>query len=382
MISKKGFTVREETDIQNAILDDLAVEFPNMSKERNNALVVLANILSREISNNENNRLEAYNNAYVATATGIHLDRAVLTAGVQRIYGTSSYGVCKFTKESGQNVVIPPSILIESEDLKFITLNTSFVTVTDEGVDIEVKSIETGDIYNLTAGSTFKPVINIRGLKSITNTKNLEGGTNTETDQQLRARYYSLINSVSNCSLNGIIALVARLQDVTRVGGRENVQDVESNGLPPHSFELFIEGSSQSILAKYIQTIKPAGIQTHGSITENVVYEGYTYPIKFSRFNKQNVYYKLNIRTTVGTSTETLEQKIKESLIRYTQINEVINHSEIVGNLYNTVEGIASIKELKFGQETNPQGDSELVAGSGIAFFTDESKIEITFTTR
>ena len=380
MITNKGIKVRDEVDIFESILDDLSTEFPNMSKEANNALVVLARILSREISNNENNRLEAYNNAYVSSAIGIHLDKAVQTIGLSRTHGTSSYGICTFTKDSKvSKVTIPPNTQIESEDLQFITLNTSFITISEESVDIEVKSIDAGKKYNLPQHSNFNTVIDIRGLKSISNKKAFEGGTDTETDQALRTRYYQFVNAFSNSSLNGIISEMSRLKDVTRVSGRENNTDSEFEGLPPHSFELYVEGSTPSLIAEKIFSIKPAGIQTHGDFSHTLNYANNDYVIKFSRFDKQNVYYVIELKTAIGASTQDIEKLIKQALASYTSSSKTINHSEIVGALYNNVKGISAITKLKFGLTPNPETDNELIAPIGSVFFTDDTKIEVSF---
>lgn len=383
MITDKGTAIRDEVDILDNIVTDLSAEFPNMSKESNNVLMVLAKILSREISNNENNRLEAYNNAYVASAIGIHLDKAVQTVGLTRVHGTNSYGICTFTKDDKvPKVTIPPSTPIESGDLKFITLNTSFITISDKPVEIEVKSQLAGSEYNLPKESTFTPIIDIRGLKSIKNKAEFAGGTDTETDQALRARYYNFIHSFSNSSLNGIISEMSRLEDVTRVTGRENNTDTELNGLPPHSFELFIEGSTTSIIADKIFRTKPAGIQTHGTIKHTIHYQNNDYDIKFSRFDRQNVYYVIELRTVIGASTSDMEKQVKEVLTVFTSSSTTISHSEVVGALYNNVKGIAAITQLKFGTTPNPQTDDEISVDVGKAFFTDDTKIDVSFVVK
>ena len=383
MITDKGVGIRDEVDIFENIMTDLSAEFPNMSKESNNVLTILARILSREISNNENNRLEAYNNAYVSSAVGLHLDKAVQTVGITRVHGTNSYGIGIFTKDDKANkVTIPPQTLIESGDLKFITLNTSFITISGTPVEIEIKSESAGSQYNLPKGSTFTPVIDVRGLKSIKNKEKLAGGTDTETDQSLRARYYNFINSFSNSSLNGVISEMSRLEDVTRVAGRENNTDVSLNGLPPHSFELFIEGSTTSIIADKIFKTKPAGIQTYGRISHTINYENNDYEIKFSRFDRQNVYYSIELRTAIGVSTSDMEKQIKDVLKVFTSTSSTISHSEVVGALYNNVKGISAILNLKFGLKPNPQTDDDISVDIGHAFYTDDDKIEVSFTVK
>lgn len=380
-ISNTGYRLKTAGDYLETILADMNKEFPNMSNASNNLAVIIARQLAAALEENDNTRAEGYNNAYVSTATGAHLDKAVSIAGISRIDGTRSYGKALFKKEENSpDVFIAPDTLLESDGIRYYTTNINFVSVNSaSGVEIEIASVDKGENINLAKLSKLTPVINIRGIKEITCPLGTTGGTNTETDQELRSRYYSVISSYKNTSLKGIISQVRLMPDVLRVDGKENYKDIADGGLPPHSFALFVEGASDNDIANKIFEVKPAGINTHGTITELVEFNGVEYPISFSRFSKQTIYYSIGVKPNTGIASSTLEDDIKKAIIDFTNMTQVVNHSELVGYLFNHVEGIGSFKKIAFGLTPNPTTDDEINLDVGKIFMTDNSKIDVAF---
>lgn len=381
-ITKNGYALTTSNDYLVKIVEQLNAEFPNMSNASNNFSIVLSRILANILEENDAIRAEGYNNVYVATAFGNHLDKAVSIAGIERRHGTQSFGKALFYKTSDVPIIsIAPNTILESGDIKYYTTNEDYVPINSlTPVEIEIASYETGRDKNLTENSILTPVISIRGLKEIKCEKGTFGGTDTETDQELRRRYYVTISSYSNSSLNGIISEIAKIDNVIRVSGIENNTDIQSSeGLPPHSFELFIEGGSDAEIAEGIFFKKPAGIQTHGKVRHPITYQGSEYQISFSRYEKQAVYYSLHIQPKIGASAINIERDVKKALVDYSEKNNKIGHSTLVGYLFNNVDGIGVIKSVKFGLTQSPTQDTPLVAGVGKAFTTDDSKVNIVF---
>lgn len=379
-LERTGYSLTTSDDYLEQIVNDIQSEFPNMSNASNNFAIVLARIISKVLEENDSIRGEGYNNVYVATAIGRHLDKAVAIGGVNRRYGTKSYGKIKVTKtDDVPSISIAPNTLIESGDVQYLTNNTGYVPINNSNpVEIEIVSVETGINQNVTKGSTFTPVVAIRGLDKMICEKGTAGGTDTESDQELRRRYYLTISSYSNSSLNGIISEVAKMQDVVRVSGRENNTDTTVDGLPPHSFEIYCDGGSDQDVAETIFYVKPAGIQTYGNVNVDVPFNNNTYRISFSRFDKQTVYYKLTVKPNIGTASAELERDMKKAIADYTASSTKINHSELVGYLYNNVKGIGSLSNITFGLTPNPTTDTELVVTAGKTFYTSDDKIAIT----
>ena len=379
-LERTGYRLTTSDDYLESIIGDMQNEFPNMSNSSNNFAVVLARILSKALEENDTIRGEGYNNVYVATAVGRHLDKAVAIGGVSRRYGTKSYGKIKVTKSSDiSSISIPPSTIIESGNVQYLTNNTGYVPISSsEPVEIEIVSILAGADKNVPPESVFTPVVSIRGLDKMICEDGTYGGTDTESDQELRRRYYLTISSYSNSSLNGIISEVAKIDDVVRVSGRENNTDDELNGLPPHSFEIYCEGGADSEIAETIFYVKPAGIQTYGNVSKEIFFHNNTYNISFSRYTKEIIYYKLTVRPNIGAATTELENDIKNAIINYTASSTKINQSELIGYLYNNVTGISSLSNIAFGFSPEPDSAEEIVADVGRSFNTDEEKIELS----
>ena len=379
-LERTGYRLTTSDDYLESIIGDMQNEFPNMSNSSNNFAVVLARILSKALEENDSIRGEGYNNVYVATAVGRHLDKAVAIGGVSRRYGTKSYGKIKVTKSSDvSSISIPPSTIIESGNVQYLTNNTGYVPISSsEPVEIEIVSILAGADKNVPPESVFTPVVSIRGLDKMICEDGTYGGTDTESDQELRRRYYLTISSYSNSSLNGIISEVAKIDDVVRVSGRENNTDDELNGLPPHSFEIYCEGGADSEIAETIFYVKPAGIQTYGNVSKEIFFHNNTYNISFSRYTKEIIYYKLTVRPNIGAATTELENDIKNAIINYTASSTKINQSELIGYLYNNVTGISSLSNIAFGFSPEPDSAEEIVADVGRSFNTDEEKIELS----
>lgn len=379
-LERTGYRLTTSDDYLESIIGDMQNEFPNMSNSSNNFAVVLARILSKALEENDSIRGEGYNNVYVATAVGRHLDKAVAIGGVSRRYGTKSYGKIKVTKLSDiSSISIPPRTIIESGNVQYLTNNTGYVPISSsEPVEIEIVSILAGADKNVPPNSVFTPVVSIRGLDKMICEDGTDGGTDTESDQELRRRYYLTISSYSNSSLNGIISEVAKIDDVVRVSGRENNTDDELNGLPPHSFEIYCEGGADSEIAETIFYVKPAGIQTYGNVSKEIFFHNNTYNISFSRYTKEIIYYKLIVRPNIGAATTELEKDIKNAIINYTASSTKINQSELIGYLYNNVTGISSLSNIAFGSSPEPDGAEEIVADVGKSFHTDEEKIELS----
>lgn len=379
-LERTGYRLTTSDDYLESIIGDMQNEFPNMSNSSNNFAVVLARILSKALEENDSIRGEGYNNVYVATAVDRHLDKAVAIGGVSRRYGTKSYGKIKVTKSSDiSSISIPPSTIIESGNVQYLTNNTGYVPISSsEPVEIEIVSILAGVDQNVPPESVFTPVVSIRGLDKMICEDGTYGGTDTESDQELRRRYYLTISSYSNSSLNGIISEVAKIDDVVRVSGRENNTDDELNGLPPHSFEIYCEGGADSEIAETIFYVKPAGIQTYGNVSKEIFFHNNTYNISFSRYTKEIIYYKLTVKPNIGTATTELEKDIKNAIINYTASSTKINQSELIGYLYNNVTGISSLSNIAFGFSPEPDSAEEIVADVGKSFNTDEEKIELS----
>ncbi|WP_107612590.1 baseplate J/gp47 family protein [Clostridioides difficile] len=115
------------------------------------------------------------------------LDKRVNEFGVYRKLGTEATGEVEFTGENG--VEISNGTIISYKDLLFVVIKD--VVIGDEEGNISpVQALEIGTRYNIPSDCEFKLNETIFGIEKITNINKFSGGTEIETDEELRERFF------------------------------------------------------------------------------------------------------------------------------------------------------------------------------------------------
>ncbi|MGL5716975.1 MAG: baseplate J/gp47 family protein [Paraclostridium sp.] len=378
MIERKGYSVVSEEDYYNDIMKELKAKFPTMSENPANLLCVFARMFARNENARDYDRVKSYSNAYVATATDMALNKAVRTAGIDRLEGTRAIGKVRITKDSNvTQLIIPGSMKMKAGNIEYeITKDTATIVNTDF-VELEIISVYVGELTNIANGSKLKPVLNVNGLKEVVAIEDIKGGTNTESDLHLRDRYFQRMNSFANSSLRGIIDSVKTAPDVYNVDGDENNTDSTVGGLLPHSFIIYVAGGTDQDIAEKIMTSKPAGVQTNGKVSVTVRISDRDHEIRFSRFTDQEVYYKVEVVIDRTTAPPNIVDVVKEKLVEYTRKHNTIVSYEVSNFISQEIESIKGVKSILFGNSPNPTTNTDLVAPSGFNLITDLSKIEV-----
>ena len=378
MINNRGYDVISEEEYYDNIMEELKKQFPNMSESPSNLMVIIARLIARNENRRDYDRVKAYSEAYVATATGMHLSKAVAIAGISRLNGTRAVGKIRVTREPDiPQVIIPSHTVIVSNDLKYQTINNNAIIMNEKTLELEIESIDVGDKYNISNGSKFDTLLNIRGIKEIRATTDIEGGTNTESDKDLRERYYARVSSHSNSSLKGIIDAVKRVNGVYLVDGVENWTDKEKDGLPPHSFVIYVGGATDKEIGEAIMSSKPAGVQPHGKKNVEVEFLGRKYNVKFSRFENVEVHYDIEVVVDKSISSPDFVENLKEILVAYTNRNTKITSYELSNYISQEMAEVRGVKKLSFGFTENPDKQDELVAPKGKNFDCRKENIKV-----
>lgn len=127
---------------------------------------------------------------FLEDSTDEYLDKKVGDFAVYRKLGTSARGNIKITGEDGTHIQKGTTVLSQSE-LIFYTNDDVWI---NEGVAIvDVESGDVGEEYNIIPNSIDKFAIDITGVKTVTNEEVFTGGTNRETDEELRERFFEII---------------------------------------------------------------------------------------------------------------------------------------------------------------------------------------------
>lgn len=136
---------------------------------------------------------------FVLTASGEYLDRRVAERGLTRIQGTKATGYITASRSTpapfGQ--LIPKGTTFETEDRSVQVVTTSDATLAQgqTSVIIPVDAAAVGKAGNLQAGTVLKQVgVAVSLIETVTvAAPGLAGGTDTESDSDLRNRYLTVI---------------------------------------------------------------------------------------------------------------------------------------------------------------------------------------------
>jgi uncharacterized phage protein gp47/JayE len=282
------------------------------------------------------------------------------------------------------------ALLIISENTLVDGATQVIITVTEETkgyppfVDITMTAQQTGPIQ-ANAGSLTEIETPVSGIDSVTNLEDTELGRNTETDSELKLRRLELLQRRGTATIEGIRNEVLTVLDVLQAVVVENTTtQVDGGGRPPKSFEVFVLGGTDSDIANAIFRSKPAGIETHGSISESVIdSQGLAHTVKFSRAIEKDIYIEVNITGNTNPSEGELypsngDQLVEDSLLSFLQ-GFKIGQDVIVNLMYtpiNTIPGVIGV-EILVGLSPNPTTSNNIsISAPEIARF-DSSRIEV-----
>lgn len=194
---------------------------------------------------------------FLEDATNEYLDKKVYDFGIERKMGTVARGFIKVTGENGTHIPQNSEVISQGK-LSFFTLEDAWI---NEGVAlIEVEASDVGIEYNIIQNSIDKFVNNIVGVKSVTNEKEFKEGTNVETDEELRERFFEVIRRPATSGniyhyeqwakeIDGINQ--ARVKPLWNGNGTVKVIVSNDNNI--------VDDEIVSKCQEYINTVKPIG---------------------------------------------------------------------------------------------------------------------------
>lgn len=248
------------------------------------------------------------------SAEGIAADHNGALSGVTRLTQSKSLATLTLTLEA--DTTVPAGAVISQAG----NARVRFVTLVDAAVaDAGTAQVpaEAEDYGAIAAGVHTLTVIESpqSGWTSVTNELEATPGRGTESGENYRQRRVVEIASQGGSTVDGVVADVRKLDGVISVGSIENEDDVEVDGVPPHSFEVIVraDGVTDQEIADCIFKNKPGGIRAYGSTVVTVTdAEGKTHDIGFTHAQlvRINVNYHGTFDTTYSSSRgvrETIE---------------------------------------------------------------------------
>lgn len=245
---------------------------------------------------------------------------------------------------------------------------------------VKAESVERGPI-SAGAGTLTEIITTISGWDAVTNPSDAVLGRNRETDEEFRARRIAVLQGFGNATISAIQGDVLMVDGVSLCRVFENDSGVtDSEGRPPHSVEVLVNGGADLDIAKAILESKAAGIQTHGS-TSQVVNDsqGTPHTIYFSRPAAVLIY--LDVILVVNSEFPAGgAQTVKDALLAwglsFTVGQDVIVHPYLEGAIAD-VPGIVDVT-VNIGTSPSPSGDANIAIGQTQYASFDASRITVT----
>ena len=161
---------------------------------------------------------------FVSTAEGKWLDMRVADLGMIRIQGDRSAGILILGRDSPSpiSVMIPRGAEFEKDGLVFATLAEMQLLEGQIQVEVPVQATQTGDAFNLLPGTELKQVgMAISSIEWV-RVKELRGGLNTESDEEMRDRLPEYFASLSRATRPAIEFALNSISGVRAVALRPN----------------------------------------------------------------------------------------------------------------------------------------------------------------
>lgn len=255
-----------------------------------------------------------YNAFSPQTAQGAGLSRMVIINGIRRQAAGYSTAPVRLVGVAG--TIIKGGQLADDAGQKW-DLPAEVVIPAAGEITVTATAQEPGDIH-AGAGEIKIIATPCRGWQSAVNTLAATPGRAVETDAALRERQAVSTALPSRTVFEGTLGAVAAVDGVTRWRGYENdTGETDSNGLPPHSICLVVEGGDAQAIADAIAVKKTPGCYTYGDMEMLTRDElGVPNHIRFYYATPVRVRLRVTIKPLAGYLSSTA-QAIKDNLAGY-----------------------------------------------------------------
>jgi uncharacterized phage protein gp47/JayE len=321
-----------------------------------------------------------YNSFAPTTAQGVGLSRNVKINGLRRQSASKSTVELVIGGMAFKSIIA--GIAIDDLDQQWalpasVTIPiTGTITVTATAVEEGALAAEAGTVTGI-----FTPT---DGWQTVNNPAAATAGQAVETDAALRSRQARSTSIPAQTVFEATVGAVANIPGVLALSPYENDTDIaDSNGLPPHSISLVVEGATDTEIAETILDYKTPGTNTYGTtevpLTDS---KGVPITIRFFRPTQHPIAVKVTLTplaSWVSTNTDIIAAAIAE------YINAIpIGGSIILTKLYaiayvsgTVAAGSFNIESIELAEQstgaihftgTTTDGDTLTVNGTAFTF--------------
>lgn len=159
----------------------------------------------------------------------------------------------------------------------------------------------------------------VAGWSGVMNVLDATLGSEVEKDAALRARRELELRASGDSTAESIRGDMLKVEGVITATVFVNDDDeVDGDGLPPHSIEVLVEGGTDAAVAQQIWESKGAGIETYGSTTVVVVdSDGVNRDVKFTRPAEIPIYVAITVKYDAEKWPVNGDDLVKDAIVEW-----------------------------------------------------------------
>lgn len=302
-ITDTGVIVPDTASVLTGVQDEYKAVFGsdlNTDPSTPQGILITAETLARDRVIRNNAALANQINPNLAG--GVFLDAICALSGLQRDNATKSYALVQLTGVAATS--IPEGSQVRTADGDIFESTETVVLDVDGNAEVSFQSVEFGPIA-APANTLVNIVSEVLGWETATNADPAILGTDTQTDQSLRALRKVTLAGQGVALSEAIISGLYEVPEVRSLSFRENItgetQTIDGVELVEHSIYVCVDGGTNVDVATELLAKKSLGCNWNGSEEVEVVepVSGQTYTVKFDR----PLVIDIAVRATVSVNT-------------------------------------------------------------------------------
>ena len=321
-------------NIKKRMLDNIDID---IDKREGSFTQNIISPLSQELAKFYIEQEDLVNMAFVRNGFFNYLDDKCWEYGIDRKIGTSSVGEVIF--EGEDNIPISNGTVIYCNDLYYVVLNDA--DIKNGKAELIVEAYEMGKRYNVIKNTEFTLREDIEGVTKVYAKDDFKGGSDTETDEELRDRYFDTIKK--SFTSGNVAHYEAWTTEVSGVGLCKVYPLKNGNG----TVEIVITDSNMlGASSELIESVK-ANIEEKRPIGANVSVVSAT---------EKAINITANITLAGGYTVEEVKAEFTEKVVEYLKDisfkTSYISNARL-GNLLLDTNGVFDYTEFKINNLTS-----------------------------
>ena len=262
-------------------------------------------------------------------ASGTALDLLCALIGIRRQPSSPASGTVEFRRstEADRDYTISSGTTVQTDSNNPVRFETTESVILEQGTvkqTVEVEAVDPGPDGNVGPNAIEVMPDPPTGVEEVANPEKTIGGSDEETDDELRQRAKNELGAGSRASAPALVNSVSRLDDVTSVSifvNDSSDDNTVDGGLPDHSFELVINGGLNDEIADAILETKAAGDNAYAGVNGTAASgiaelpNGQEMEIEFSRPDEVKIYVDVEVEVTDLDAIN--EDDVTDSIVTY-----------------------------------------------------------------